>query len=102
MNTACTWILPSRTRNSSVAFTGPMCQLTKPTSPSSQTLSTVIFGVLVIGILIPLALAGVPYRTADLGSSLNRNLLLYGVGGLIMGAAGIKLIDLVVALVPGY
>lgn len=71
-------------------------------SPASAILSTVIFGAVVIAILIPLALLGVPYRTTDLGRALNRNLLLYGVGGILVPAAGIKLIDLAVRLLPGY
>ncbi|QAY59642.1 K(+)-transporting ATPase subunit B [Microbacterium protaetiae] len=71
-------------------------------SPASAILSTLIFSVVVMGILIPLAMAGVPYRMADLGRALTRNLLYYGVGGVVIAAAGIKLIDLVVGLVPGY
>jgi potassium-transporting ATPase ATP-binding subunit len=71
-------------------------------SPASAILSTVIFGVVVIGILIPLALAGVPYRTVDLSHALGRNLLFYGVGGIVVAAAAIKLIDLIVSLFPGY
>ncbi|RIK14179.1 MAG: K(+)-transporting ATPase subunit B [Acidobacteria bacterium] len=71
-------------------------------SPASAVLSTVIFSVVVIAVLIPLALLGVPYQTSDLGRALNRNLLLYGVGGLVVPAVGIKLIDLVVGLLPGY
>lgn len=71
-------------------------------SPASAILSTVIFGVVVIGILIPLALAGAPYRTDDLGKALSRNLVYYGLGGLVVAAVTIKLIDLVVSLLPGY
>ena len=71
-------------------------------SPASAILSTLIFSVVVMGILIPLALAGVPYRMSDLGRALTRNLLYYGVGGVVIAAAGIKLIDLVVGLIPGY
>jgi len=71
-------------------------------SPASAILSTVIFGVVVIGILIPLVLVGAPYRTVDLGKALSRNLLYYGLGGLVVAAAAIKLIDLAVSLVPGY
>lgn len=71
-------------------------------SPASAVLSTVIFGVLVIALLIPLALIGVPYRTADLAKALSRNLLFYGLGGLLVPIVGIKLIDYVVALLPGY
>ncbi len=71
-------------------------------SPGSAILSTVIYSVVVIFILIRLALAGVPYKLADLGRALNLNLLYYGLGGVLAAAAGIKLIDLIVALIPGY
>ncbi|MCL2316937.1 MAG: potassium-transporting ATPase subunit KdpB [Actinomycetia bacterium] len=71
-------------------------------SPASAILSTVIYSVAVIFILIRLALAGVPYRLVDLGRALNLNLLYYGVGGVIFAAVWIKLIDLVVSLIPGY
>ncbi len=71
-------------------------------SPGSAILSTVIFGVVVIGILIPLALLGSPYRTVDLSNALRRNLLYYGLGGLVVAVAAIKVIDLLVSLVPGY
>lgn len=71
-------------------------------SPASAVLSTVIFGVVVIAILVPLALVGVPYRTGNLARSLNRNLLVYGLGGILVPVIGIKLIDLLVGLLPGY
>jgi len=71
-------------------------------TPASALLSTVIYSVVVIFLLIPMALAGVPYRMRDLGRALNLNLLYYGVGGLIVPIVGIKLIDLVVGLLPGY
>ena len=71
-------------------------------SVASAVLSTVIFSAVVMGVLIPLALFGVPYRLTDLGRALNRNLLYYGVGGLVVAAVGIKLIDLLVTLLPGY
>ncbi len=71
-------------------------------SPASAILSTVIFGVVVIGILIPLALAGVPYRTDDLSRALTRNMAIYGLGGIVVAAAVIKVIDLIVSLLPGY
>jgi K+-transporting ATPase ATPase B chain len=64
------------------------------TSPKSAILSSVIFNALVIVALIPLALRGVSYRPAPAGVILRRNLLIYGVGGLIVPFAGIKLIDL--------
>ena len=71
-------------------------------SPASAILSTVIFSVVVIAILIPLALIGVPYRLTNLAQALNRNLLFYGLGGILVPVVGIKAIDLIVALVPGY
>ncbi|SBN61484.1 K+-transporting ATPase ATPase B chain [Curtobacterium sp. 9128] len=71
-------------------------------SPSSAILSAVIFNALVIVALIPLSLRGVKYRAASASSILGRNLLLYGVGGVIVPFIGIKLIDLVVGLLPGF
>jgi K+-transporting ATPase ATPase B chain len=63
-------------------------------SPESAILSAVIFNALIIIALIPLALAGVKYRAVGAAQVLVRNLLIYGVGGLIAPFAGIKLIDL--------
>jgi K+-transporting ATPase ATPase B chain len=71
-------------------------------SPSSAILSAVVFNALVIVALIPLSLRGVAYRAASASSILGRNLLLYGVGGVIVPFIGIKLIDLVVGLIPGF
>ena len=65
-------------------------------SPSSAILSAVIFNALVIVALIPLALRGVRYRPSSAAALLNRNLLVYGLGGVIAPFIGIKLIDLVV------
>jgi K+-transporting ATPase ATPase B chain len=62
-------------------------------SPQSAILSSVIFNALVIIALIPLALRGVTYRAAPAGVILRRNLLAYGVGGLLVPFIGIKLID---------
>ncbi len=68
-------------------------------SPESAILASVIFNALIIVALIPLALRGVAYRPASAGAILRRNLLVYGVGGLIVPFVGIKLIDvLLVAL----
>ena len=53
-------------------------------------------------ILIPLALRGVKYRPLGASAVLNRNLLIYGVGGIIAPFIGIWLIDLVVRLIPGF
>jgi potassium-transporting ATPase ATP-binding subunit len=65
-------------------------------SPQSAILSAIIFNALIIVALIPLALKGVTYRAAGAASVLRRNLLLYGVGGLIAPFIGIKAIDLAV------
>jgi K+-transporting ATPase ATPase B chain len=70
-------------------------------SPQSAILSAVVFNALIIVALIPLALRGVRYAPADAATMLRRNLLLYGVGGVIAPFVGIKLIDLVVSLLPG-
>ncbi|MHA7987665.1 potassium-transporting ATPase subunit KdpB [Rathayibacter sp. CAU 1779] len=71
-------------------------------SPSSAILSAVIFNAIIIVILIPLALRGVRYRPSSAGSLLGRNLLVYGIGGIIAPFIGIKIIDLLVALIPGF
>ena len=63
-------------------------------SPSSAILSAVIFNALIIMFLIPLALKGVKYRAVGAAVLLRRNLLIYGVGGLIVPFIGIKAIDL--------
>jgi K+-transporting ATPase ATPase B chain len=65
-------------------------------SPGSAILSAVIFNALIIIALIPLALRGVAYRPATAASLLRRNLLIYGLGGLIVPFVGIKAIDLIV------
>jgi potassium-transporting ATPase ATP-binding subunit len=67
------------------------------TSPQSAILSAIIFNALIIVALIPLALKGVAYRAIGAGALLRRNLLIYGVGGIIIPFIGIKAIDLVVA-----
>lgn len=66
------------------------------TSPESAVLSAVIFNAIIIPLLIPLALRGVRYRPVSAAVILRNNLLVYGVGGLILPFVGIKLIDLVV------
>ncbi len=63
-------------------------------SSESAILSAVIFNALIIVALIPLALAGVKYRAIGAAQVLMRNLLVYGVGGLVAPFVGIKLIDL--------
>ena len=65
-------------------------------TPSSAILSAVIFNALVIIALIPLALRGVAYRPVGAAAMLRRNLLIYGVGGIIIPFVGIKLIDLLI------
>ncbi|MDP5227500.1 MULTISPECIES: potassium-transporting ATPase subunit KdpB [Arthrobacter] len=70
-------------------------------SPESAILSAVIFNALVIVALVPLALKGVKYRAVSAQNALRRNLLWFGVGGLIAPFIGIKLIDLLVAVLPG-
>ncbi|GLK99230.1 potassium-transporting ATPase subunit KdpB [Dactylosporangium matsuzakiense] len=70
-------------------------------SPASAILSAIIFNALVIVALIPLALRGVRYRPGSAAAMLRRNLLVYGVGGVIVPFVGIKLIDLIIQLVPG-
>ncbi|WP_368497635.1 potassium-transporting ATPase subunit KdpB [Herbiconiux sp. A18JL235] len=71
-------------------------------SPASAILSAVIFNALVIIALIPLALRGVKYRPMSASRILNRNILIYGLGGVVAPFIGIKLIDLVVSLLPGF
>ncbi|TQS41277.1 potassium-transporting ATPase subunit KdpB [Cryptosporangium phraense] len=70
-------------------------------SPESAIVSAVVFNALVIIALIPLALRGVRYTPSSASSMLRRNLLVYGLGGLIVPFIGIKLIDLVVQFIPG-
>ena len=71
-------------------------------SPASAVTSAIIFNAIVIVFLIPLALRGVRYRPASASKILSRNLLLYGLGGVLVPFIGIKLIDLVVSLIPGF
>jgi K+-transporting ATPase ATPase B chain len=65
-------------------------------TPESAILSAVIFNALIIIALIPLALRGVKYRPVGAAALLRRNLLVYGVGGVIAPFIGIKLIDIVI------
>ena len=71
-------------------------------SPASAVTSAIVFNAIVIVVLIPLALRGVRYRAASASSILSRNLVVYGLGGVIAPFIGIKLIDLVVSLIPGF
>jgi K+-transporting ATPase ATPase B chain len=66
-------------------------------TPQSAILSAIIFNALIIVALIPLALRGVQYRPSGAAALLRRNLLIYGIGGLVVPFVGIKLIDVVVA-----
>jgi len=64
-------------------------------SPTSAILSAVIFNAVIIPLLIPVALKGVRYRPLGADALLRRNLLVWGVGGVIVPFIGIKLIDVV-------
>ena len=68
-------------------------------TPQSAILSAVIFNALIIIALIPLALRGVRYRPSGAAALLRRNLLVYGLGGIVVPFVGIKLIDLFVSAV---
>ncbi len=68
-------------------------------SPQSAILSAIIFNALIIIALIPLALRGVAYRAVGAAALLQRNLLIYGVGGIIVPFVGIKLIDMAVTAI---
>ncbi len=66
-------------------------------SPESAILSAVIFNAIIIPLLIPLALRGISYKPIGASALLRRNLLIYGLGGVIVPFIGIKLIDLIIA-----
>jgi K+-transporting ATPase ATPase B chain len=68
------------------------------TSPNSAIMSAVIFNALIIVFLIPLALKGVKYRAIGAASLLRRNLLIYGLGGILLPFIGIKLIDVILSV----
>jgi K+-transporting ATPase ATPase B chain len=68
-------------------------------SPESAILSAVIFNAIIIPLLIPLALRGVQYKPIGASALLRRNLLIYGIGGIIVPFIGIKLIDMLIGLV---
>ena len=63
-------------------------------TPASAILSAVIFNALIIPALIPLALKGIKYRPVGAASILRRNMLVYGVGGVLLPFVGIKAIDM--------
>ena len=71
-------------------------------TPESAITSAIIFNALIIVALIPLALRGVRYRPASSQSMLRRNLVIYGIGGLIIPFIGIWAIDLIVQHIPGF
>jgi potassium-transporting ATPase ATP-binding subunit len=71
-------------------------------TPESAITSAIIFNALIIVALIPLALRGVRYKPASAQSMLRRNLLIYGIGGLIIPFIGIWAIDLIVQHIPGF
>ncbi|HKM81613.1 MAG TPA: potassium-transporting ATPase subunit B, partial [Candidatus Acidoferrum sp.] len=64
-------------------------------SPTSAILSAVIFNAIIIPLLIPIALRGVRYRPLGADALLRKNLLVWGLGGVILPFAGIKLIDMI-------
>lgn len=66
-------------------------------SPLSAVLSAIIYNALIIVALIPLALKGVKYREVSAGKLLSRNLLVYGLGGLVAPFIFIKIIDMILA-----
>jgi K+-transporting ATPase ATPase B chain len=68
-------------------------------SPNSAILSAVVFNALIIIFLIPLALKGVPYKAVGAQQLLRRNLLIYGLGGLVVPFIGIKIIDVVLTII---
>jgi K+-transporting ATPase ATPase B chain len=70
-------------------------------SAESAILSAVIFNALIIVALVPLALRGVRYRPSSASALLRRNLMVYGVGGLVAPFIGIKIIDLLISAIPG-
>jgi K+-transporting ATPase ATPase B chain len=70
-------------------------------SASSAILSAVIFNAIIIPLLIPIALKGVIYRPVGADALLRRNLLIWGLGGVIVPFIGIKAIDMVLAFLPG-
>jgi len=78
------------------AAAGPLAALNvmRLHSPESAILSAVIFNALIIVALIPLSLRGIAYRAVGAAQVLRRNVLIYGVGGLLAPFAGIKLVDL--------
>jgi K+-transporting ATPase ATPase B chain len=83
------------------ASSGPLSSLNvmRLHSPQSAILSAVIFNALIIICLIPLALRGVTFRAEKASTILHRNILIYGLGGLITPFIGIKLIDILIVVI---
>jgi K+-transporting ATPase ATPase B chain len=77
---------------------GPLDQLNVMNlgTPESAIVSAIVFNALIIPLLVPLALRGVRYRPVGATALLRRNLLIYGLGGLIAPFIGIKLLDLII------
>ena len=80
---------------------GPLSALNimRLATPESAILSAVIFNALIIVALVPLALRGIKYRPLGAAAVLRRNLLIYGVGGVIIPFIGIKFIDVIITAV---
>ena len=70
-------------------------------SPTTAILAAVIFNALIIVALVPLALRGVRYVPGSASAMLRRNLLVYGLGGIVAPFVGIKIIDLLLSMIPG-
>jgi potassium-transporting ATPase ATP-binding subunit len=68
-------------------------------TPESAILSAVIFNALIIVALVPLALRGIHYRPVGAAALLRRNLLIYGIGGIIVPFVGIKIIDVIITAI---
>jgi K+-transporting ATPase ATPase B chain len=68
-------------------------------TPQSAVLSAIIFNALIIVLLIPLALGGVKYRPSSAAAMLQRNLLIYGVGGIVIPFIGPQAIDLAITAI---
>ena len=67
------------------------------TTPQSAIVSALVFNAIIIPLLVPLALRGVRYRPVGAGALLRRNLLIYGLGGILIPFIGIKVIDLIIS-----
>jgi potassium-transporting ATPase ATP-binding subunit len=70
-------------------------------SPTTAILAAVIFNALIIVALVPLALRGVRYVPGSASAMLRRNLLVYGLGGIVAPFIGIKIIDMLISIIPG-